>query len=153
MCTRRHCLICKSLTHAGMELSQRELIARAFAGDDVQAEFEEAKGREAEEEAPTVDAPSLLPGWGAWAGQQRTPGWMAKAQGKAQRCCHFPTWGCFFASPHGATCTACCHCQPDGIGSSATFPENEDGVVPHCRLQIRFMHKWVDLSKTFKLGF
>ena len=70
---------------AGLELSQRELIARAFAGDDVQAEFDEAKGREAEEEAPKVDAPSLLPGWGAWAGHQRTPGWMASAQEKAQR--------------------------------------------------------------------
>ena len=70
----------------GTALSQRELIARAFAGDDVQAEFEEAKGREAEEEAPNVDAPSLLPGWGAWAGHQRTPGWMASAQDKAQRC-------------------------------------------------------------------
>lgn len=108
-----------------MELSQRELISRAFAGDDVQAEFEEAKGREAEEEAPQVDAPSLLPGWGAWAGQQRTPGWMAKAQGKAQRCCHFPIWGSFFASPHGPACMVCCHCQPDNIGSSAIFPEKK----------------------------
>ena len=71
--------------HAGTELSQRELIARAFAGDNVQAEFDEAKGREAEEEAPNADAPSLLPGWGAWAGHQKTPGWMAKAQDKAQR--------------------------------------------------------------------
>ena len=51
----------------------------------MQAEFDEAKGREAEEEAPKVDAPSLLPGWGAWAGHQRTPGWMASAQDKAQR--------------------------------------------------------------------
>lgn len=40
---------------------------------------------EAEAEAPPADAPSLMPGWGAWAGQQRTPGWMAKAQDKAQR--------------------------------------------------------------------
>lgn len=70
---------------AGSGLSQRDLIARAFAGDDVQAEFDEAKGREAEEEAPKVDVPSLLPGWGAWAGHQRTPGWMASAQDKAQR--------------------------------------------------------------------
>ena len=74
------------ISRAGTELSQRELIARAFAGDDVQAEFDEAKGREAEEEAPKADAPSLLPGWGAWAGHQKTPGWMAKAQDKAQRC-------------------------------------------------------------------
>ena len=74
------------IPRAGTELSQRELIARAFAGDDVQAEFDEAKGREAEEEAPKADAPSLLPGWGAWAGHQKTPGWMAKAQDKAKRC-------------------------------------------------------------------
>ena len=79
-------LFTASITRAGTELSQRELIARAFAGDDVQAEFDEAKGREAEEEAPKADAPSLLPGWGAWAGHQKTPGWMAKAQDKAQRC-------------------------------------------------------------------
>ena len=52
----------------------------------MQAEFDEAKGREAEEEAPKADAPSLLPGWGAWAGHQKMPGWMAKAQDKAQRC-------------------------------------------------------------------
>ena len=88
---------------AGVELSQRELIARAFAGDDVQAEFDEVKGREAEEEAPKVDAPSLLPGWGAWAGHQRTPGWMASAQDKAQRFdarprAHLRSKGCTLAS-------------------------------------------------------
>ncbi len=91
MCSSALCLSWQSLVHAGTELNQRELIERAFAGDDVQAEFEEAKGREAEEEAPKVDAPLLLPGWGAWAGQQRMPGWMAKAQDKAQRCCHLHT--------------------------------------------------------------
>lgn len=77
----------------GKELSQRELIARAFAGDDVQAEFAEEKAREAEAEAPPADVPSLLPGWGAWVGQQRTPGWMAKAQDKALRC------GCSLCAP------------------------------------------------------
>lgn len=69
----------------GSELSQRELIARAFAGDDVQAEFEAVKAAEAEAEAPAAEAPSLLPGWGAWAAQQCTPGWMAAAQDKAAR--------------------------------------------------------------------
>jgi hypothetical protein len=53
----------------------------------VQAEFAEEKAREAEVEAPPSDAPSLLPGWGTWASTQRTPGWMASAQLKAQRCC------------------------------------------------------------------
>ncbi|KAK9827643.1 hypothetical protein WJX81_002537 [Elliptochloris bilobata] len=69
----------------GVELSQRELVARAFAGDDVAAEFAAEKAAEAEAQAPAANAPSLLPGWGAWAGQQRTPAWMAAAQAKAQR--------------------------------------------------------------------
>ena len=46
--------------------------------------FEEAKGREAEEEAPKVDAPSLLPGWGAWAGQQRSP-WLDGPRPRTRR--------------------------------------------------------------------
>ncbi len=37
---------------AGIELSQAELIKRAFAGDDVQADFEAAKAAEVEEELP-----------------------------------------------------------------------------------------------------
>ncbi len=50
------------------------------------ADFAAAKAAEAEAEAPAEAAPSLLPGWGAWAGQQRTPAWMAAAQAKAQQC-------------------------------------------------------------------
>lgn len=38
--------------YAGAELSQAELIKRAFAGDDVQADFEAAKAAEVEEELP-----------------------------------------------------------------------------------------------------
>ena len=38
--------------HSGNELSQAELIKRAFAGDDVQAEFDAAKAAEIEEELP-----------------------------------------------------------------------------------------------------
>lgn len=37
---------------AGSELSQAELIRRAFAGDDVQADFEANKAAEVEEELP-----------------------------------------------------------------------------------------------------
>ncbi len=37
---------------AGIESSQAELIKRAFAGDDVQADFEAAKAAEVEEELP-----------------------------------------------------------------------------------------------------
>lgn len=40
------------LVGAGIELSQAELIKRAFAGDDVQADFEAAKAAEVEEELP-----------------------------------------------------------------------------------------------------
>ena len=36
----------------GVELSQAELMKRAFAGDDVQADFEAAKAAEVEEELP-----------------------------------------------------------------------------------------------------
>ena len=71
---------------AGVELSQRELVARAFAGDDVVADFAAEKAAEAEAEAPADEGPSLLPGWGAWAGQQRTPAWIAAAQAKAKKC-------------------------------------------------------------------
>lgn len=38
--------------NAGTELSQAELIKRAFAGDDVQADFEASKAAEVEEELP-----------------------------------------------------------------------------------------------------
>ena len=68
-----------------MELSQRELIAMAFAGDDVQAEFAAEKAAEAEAEAPAQELPSQLPGWGAWAAQQCKPGWLADAEAKAAR--------------------------------------------------------------------
>ena len=44
---------------SGVDLSQRELVALAFAGDNVQAEF---AADTAEAEAPIVDAPSQLPG-------------------------------------------------------------------------------------------
>ena len=40
-----------------MELSQAELIKRAFAGDDVQADFEAAKAAEVEEELPKQARP------------------------------------------------------------------------------------------------
>ncbi|THH18267.1 hypothetical protein EW146_g2683 [Bondarzewia mesenterica] len=47
---------------------QRDLVARAFAGDNVIQEFEEAKRREIQADAPkTVD--TTLPGWGSWGGR------------------------------------------------------------------------------------
>lgn len=53
---------------------QRELVALAFAGDNVVEAFEEAKRQEIEADAPReVDA--TLPGWGSWggAGIKKTP--------------------------------------------------------------------------------
>jgi U3 small nucleolar RNA-associated protein 14 len=76
---------CAGFLRAGPELSQRELVAMAFAGDDVQAEFAAEKVAEAEAEAPAEEVPSQLPGWGAWAAQQRKPGWLAAAEEKAAR--------------------------------------------------------------------
>ena len=47
------CLFCC----AGTEMSQAELIKRAFAGDDVQADFEASKAAEVEEELPKQASP------------------------------------------------------------------------------------------------
>ncbi|GJE97818.1 Utp14 domain-containing protein [Phanerochaete sordida] len=47
---------------------QRELVARAFAGDNVMQEFEEAKRREIQEDAPK-EVDTTLAGWGSWGGQ------------------------------------------------------------------------------------
>lgn len=70
---------------AGGEISQRDLIARAFAGDNVAAEFEAEKQAEAERELPTIDTPTILPGWGSWASAQKEPKWLAAAKLKAER--------------------------------------------------------------------
>lgn len=53
-------------------LSQEELIRRAFAGDDVQAEFAAAKAAEVEGELPQVRGPSLPPARGPPALQRRS---------------------------------------------------------------------------------
>ncbi|ESK95123.1 small nucleolar ribonucleoprotein complex subunit utp14 [Moniliophthora roreri MCA 2997] len=46
---------------------QRELVARAFAGDNVVKDFEEAKRREMAMDAPK-EVDTTLPGWGSWGG-------------------------------------------------------------------------------------
>ena len=66
-------------------MSQRELIAQAFAGDDVVAEFQEEKDTEIEKELPKTETASLLPGWGTWADKQKEPQWMIAAKQKADR--------------------------------------------------------------------
>ncbi|KAI0323017.1 Utp14 protein-domain-containing protein [Amylostereum chailletii] len=47
---------------------QRNLVAMAFAGDNVVQDFEEAKRREIQADAPK-EVDTSLPGWGAWGGQ------------------------------------------------------------------------------------
>jgi U3 small nucleolar RNA-associated protein 14 len=47
--------------------SQRELVARAFANDDVVTEFDDEKMAEIEEDGDKTED-LTLPGWGAWAG-------------------------------------------------------------------------------------
>lgn len=54
---------------------ERQLITRAFANDDVGAEFEALKQREIEDDLPTDSGPVSLPGWGSWAGEGKW-GWM-----------------------------------------------------------------------------
>ncbi|KAG7088812.1 hypothetical protein E1B28_012772 [Marasmius oreades] len=46
---------------------QRDLVARAFAGDSVVKDFEEAKRREIAMDAPK-EVDTTLPGWGSWGG-------------------------------------------------------------------------------------
>ncbi|KAI5118044.1 hypothetical protein M0805_005893 [Coniferiporia weirii] len=46
---------------------QRELVARAFAGDNVVRQFEEAKRKEMEADAPR-EVDTTLAGWGSWGG-------------------------------------------------------------------------------------
>ena len=50
------------------DISQAEIIRRAFAGDDVEAEFEaEKKATVADEDDKIID--NTLPGWGNWVGE------------------------------------------------------------------------------------
>ncbi|KAJ7145917.1 small-subunit processome [Mycena epipterygia] len=46
---------------------QRDLVALAFAGDNVVRDFEDAKRREIASDAPR-DVDTTLPGWGSWGG-------------------------------------------------------------------------------------
>ncbi|KAK8960785.1 hypothetical protein KSP40_PGU017654 [Platanthera guangdongensis] len=54
--------------------SQDDLIRRAFAGDDVEMEFEKEKMDVLNEENPQPEKPVLLPGWGQWTHIQRKKG-------------------------------------------------------------------------------
>lgn len=59
--------------------SQAELIRRAFAGDDVEEDFEKDKDEILKGENPEPEKPVLLPGWGQWTHVQQKkglPSWM-----------------------------------------------------------------------------
>lgn len=57
--------------HLPMAIRDEELIARAFAGDDVVAQFDEEKEELVEEQDDKV-IDNTLPGWGSWAGEGMT---------------------------------------------------------------------------------
>ncbi|XVF72649.1 hypothetical protein PTKIN_Ptkin12aG0136600 [Pterospermum kingtungense] len=68
--------------------SQSELIRHAFAGDDVEEEFEKDKQEVLNEENPEPDKPVLLPGWGQWTHIQQKkglPSWMLKEHEDAKQ--------------------------------------------------------------------
>lgn len=68
--------------------SQEELIRQAFAGDDVEDDFEKDKQEILNEENPEPEKPLLLPGWGQWTDIQQKkglPSWMVKEHENAQR--------------------------------------------------------------------
>jgi len=65
-------------------MSNQDLMRRAFENDDIEAEFEKEKLADVNAELPDVDMPKNLPGWGTWAGDQRTPKWMKDAEKKAK---------------------------------------------------------------------
>lgn len=68
--------------------SQAELIRRAFAGDDVEDDFEKDKQEILNEENPEPEKPVLLPGWGQWTNIQRKkglPSWMVKEHENEKR--------------------------------------------------------------------
>ncbi|XVE77607.1 hypothetical protein DITRI_Ditri13aG0076700 [Diplodiscus trichospermus] len=68
--------------------SQSELIRHAFAGDDVEEEFEKDKQEILKEENPEPDKPVLIPGWGQWTHVQQKkglPSWMLKEHEDAKR--------------------------------------------------------------------
>ncbi|KAL6649907.1 hypothetical protein ACP70R_014131 [Stipagrostis hirtigluma subsp. patula] len=67
---------------------QADLIRQAFAGDDVEAEFEKDKMEVLNEENPEPEKPALVPGWGQWTDIQQKkglPSWMVKEHEIARR--------------------------------------------------------------------
>lgn len=68
--------------------SQEDLIRRAFAGDDVEDDFEKNKQEVLNEENPEPEKPILLPGWGQWTHIQQKkglPSWMLEEHENAKK--------------------------------------------------------------------
>ena len=65
-------------------MNNEDLMRRAFANDGIEAEFEKEKLADVNAELPDADTPKNLPGWGQWAGSQKTPKWMIEAEKKAK---------------------------------------------------------------------
>ncbi|TKY61773.1 U3 small nucleolar RNA-associated protein 14 [Spatholobus suberectus] len=81
--------ILSSVSKVPYELpSQEDLIRHAFAGDDVEDDFEKDKQEILNEENPEPEKPLLLPGWGQWTHIQQKkglPSWMLKKHEDAQK--------------------------------------------------------------------
>ncbi|KAG7667273.1 hypothetical protein Ndes2526B_g04225 [Nannochloris sp. 'desiccata'] len=73
----------KTASASAMDLTQEDLVRRAFAGDDVVSEFSKEKLAEVEEELPKEEVPGAVPGWGTWANAKREPRWAVEAKVKA----------------------------------------------------------------------
>ncbi|XP_057482017.1 uncharacterized protein C57A7.06-like [Actinidia eriantha] len=68
--------------------SQADLILCAFAGDDVEDDFEKDKEQVFNEENPEHEKPVLLPGWGQWTNIQQKNGilsWMLQEHDNARK--------------------------------------------------------------------
>lgn len=81
--------ILSSGTVAKYELpSQEDLIRSAFAGDDVEDDFQKNKQEVLNEENPDPEKPILLPGWGQWTHIQQKkglPSWMLEEHENAKK--------------------------------------------------------------------
>lgn len=73
--------------HLPLAIRDEELVARAFAGDDVVAQFEAEKEEQVEEQDDKV-VDNTLPGWGSWAGEGvagRKGRYLTKVEGVKRR--------------------------------------------------------------------
>lgn len=81
-------ILSSGVTSAHELPSQSELIQRAFAGDDVEEDFEKDKAEVLNEENPEPEKRILLPGWGQWTDIQKKkglPSWMLEEHETAKK--------------------------------------------------------------------